>query len=306
MSAQKRGLPDVTRRALPDCDMSTLGDQLHRPTQQLERALRRQRELNRLQRDFAVMAWHEFGTPLAIIDSQAQGIARLADQLTPQDLQRRIGKIRTAVRRMSEIVSRSLHVASSSLAHSDELDALAGDDDLVDNPATGRRAEISLLRLLHESCRRYQELSGAHEVIEDLTDLPNIIWGSEVSIRQIFDNLLSNAIKYAPDGGPIQVTGRSERHAAVILVRDQGLGIPEQEMDMIFRPFFRGSNTTGISGTGCGLALVKKQIAEHGGSIDVESREGLGSTFTVRLPIDLRGAGRPAQPSLPRPKRPTP
>ena len=263
----------------------------------LRRALRRQTELNRLQREFMLMAAHEFGTPLAIIDSQAQGLARRAERIAPDDLRRRLEKIRAAVARMNEMVQRSLAAFSSSLTDADEPGPLAGpgdDADLLGEVGESRRVEIDMPRLVGDTCRAYQELSSAHQIVQDLDGLPRSVWGDHEQVRQILVNLLANAIKYSPRGGRIEVTGRTAGAAAVISIRDEGLGIAAQDRDKIFRPFYRAANTTGIAGTGLGLSLVQKVIEQHGGAIAVASEEGEGSTFTVSLPIDLRGSQRAA------------
>ena len=143
----------------------------------LRRALRRQTELNRLQREFMLMAAHEFGTPLAIIDSQAQGLARRAERIAPDDLRRRLEKIRAAVARMNEMVQRSLAAFSSSLTDVDEPGALAdpGDDaDLLGEVGESRRVEIDMPRLVGDTCRAYQELSSAHQIVQDLDGLPPV------------------------------------------------------------------------------------------------------------------------------------
>jgi two-component system OmpR family sensor kinase len=101
----------------------------------------------------------------------------------------------------------------------------------------------------------------------------------------VFSNLLSNAIKYSPGGGLIKITAAKEQASIVIMVADRGLGIPVQDFDRLFERYFRGSNVSGIIGTGVGLYLVKMVVELHGGRIVVESSEGKGSTFTVRLPI---------------------
>lgn len=109
-------------------------------------------------------------------------------------------------------------------------------------------------------------------------------------------NLVINAVKYSPDGGEILVTIRTESDPmgtwAVLEVRDQGLGIPAQDLPRIFERFHRASNVAGhITGSGVGLASVRHIVEEHGGSIRVESEEGNGSTFILRLPIAAGGAG---------------
>lgn len=120
-----------------------------------------------------------------------------------------------------------------------------------------------------------------------------------VRLERLVDNLLSNAIKYSPHGGDVVVTIRQARcHGgdwAVLAVRDQGIGIPAAEFGRIFERFHRGTNVAGrITGTGIGLASARQVAAEHGGSIAVESREGGGSTFTVRLPLSAETDPAPA------------
>ena len=135
-----------------------------------------------------------------------------------------------------------------------------------------------------------------------------------IRLERVLDNLLSNAIKYSPGGGEIVVGigleancdvheepddrhgGQSGGACAVIVVRDQGIGIPDADMPYIFDWFRRANNVPGrIGGTGIGLASVLQAVEEHGGSISVSSREGVGTAFTVKLPLAQHvGAGHDA------------
>jgi nitrogen-specific signal transduction histidine kinase len=108
-------------------------------------------------------------------------------------------------------------------------------------------------------------------------------------LERVLRNLLSNAVKYSPDGGEISVRLGTERDDAgdwaVLAVADHGLGIPDPDLASVFERFHRGANVRGrIAGTGIGLAGANQIVLEHGGSLLVESQEGVGSTFTVRLP----------------------
>ena len=107
-------------------------------------------------------------------------------------------------------------------------------------------------------------------------------------LGRVLSNLLDNAVKYSPDGGPIVVRLGRDGNSAVLQVVDRGIGIPGQDRDRIFERFQRASNVEQrIGGTGIGLASARHIVESHGGSIGVESEEGDGATFTVRLPIDL-------------------
>jgi signal transduction histidine kinase len=98
-------------------------------------------------------------------------------------------------------------------------------------------------------------------------------------------NLLSNAVKYAPNEPEIAVVALRMGSFVVIAVCDRGLGIDADELDNIGERYFRGKTSTGIAGTGIGLALTKVLIDMHGGSLNIESKKGEGSTFTISLPI---------------------
>jgi signal transduction histidine kinase len=104
----------------------------------------------------------------------------------------------------------------------------------------------------------------------------------------VLDNLLGNAIKYTPDGGVITVIvvrdDDETGHWAVLSVRDPGVGIPAEDVERIFERCQRAGNVGLIRGSGVGLATARQIVAQHGGSISVESVEGGGSTFTIRLP----------------------
>jgi signal transduction histidine kinase len=109
-------------------------------------------------------------------------------------------------------------------------------------------------------------------------------------LERVLQNLLGNALKYSPTGGSIEVRIGRERTLggddAVVSILDQGIGIPEHDLAHIFERFHRAANVTGtIAGTGIGLAVSRQIVQQHGGSIGVESEEGRGSTFVVRLPI---------------------
>src|SRR4030042_7035391 len=116
-------------------------------------------------------------------------------------------------------------------------------------------------------------------------DLPEIKGDPEM-IEQLFENLISNAIKYTPEGGRVGMTFWTGGNGMVrMVVSDNGIGIPKSEMSRLFTQFFRASNVQDVIGTGLGLTIVKEIVDKHGGQIEVESEEGLGTTFIVHLPV---------------------
>jgi len=127
--------------------------------------------------------------------------------------------------------------------------------------------------------------------IQFVSDAPDVIGQWDwARLERVIDNLLSNALKYGSGEETVRICLRVEDSAgskeAVLSVQDKGIGIPSGDLSRIFERFKRGSNVSEtIPGSGIGLAGVRQIVEQHGGSIEVESREGEGSTFTVRLPL---------------------
>jgi signal transduction histidine kinase len=161
---------------------------------------------------------------------------------------------------------------------------------VIDGGISFHKEEIELSKLLHEVCQLHRELALGSQIDERLGALPLRIMGDPKLLFQMFSNLLSNAVKYSSSGQVIEVAAGLDRGTAVVAVKDHGIGIPAKDIDQVFERYFRGSNVSGLVGTGVGLYLARMVVDAHGGEITVDSREGEGSTFTVRLPAqtDIR------------------
>src|SRR6266487_3323387 len=123
-----------------------------------------------------------------------------------------------------------------------------------------------------------------------------IVDGDADQLDRVLMNLLANAVKFTPEGGHVDVSARGSGGTAAVTVRDTGIGIPEGDKKALFTRFFRASNVVerSIPGTGLGLTIVRTIIANHGGEMDLESREGHGTAVTVRIPLrpdDRPGSG---------------
>jgi len=237
---------------------------------ELEEALGKEKELNKLQKEFVSMASHEFRTPLAIIDSSAQRLkSRINNnKLTPEDAIDRVETIRNAVQRMTRLMESTLTVARME----------SGKVEINIEPC-------DITEIVRDVCTAQQEFAKNHSIKIDLAGLPETIHADASSLEQMFTNLLSNAVKYTPDADNIEVTGRTEGHNVVISVRDHGIGIDSCDLGRIGERFFRAKSSTGIEGTGIGLNLVKSLVQQHGGTIEIESIKDEGTTFIIRLPI---------------------
>lgn len=236
----------------------------------LEQSLEKEKELNAQQRRFVSLVSHEFRTPLAIIDGQAQRLIRRGDKATSDQRITALEKVRSAVTRLTGLMESVLSSAS--------LEA----GSIAFNPAP-----MDLKELMHKACESQQEISSRHKINMDIDALPETYLGDPKLLHQVAANLLSNAVKYSPEADRVDVTGKSTEDGLEIAVRDFGVGIPRGELPNLCQRFFRASTSTGIQGTGIGLNLVKALIEMHSGIMDVTSIEGEGSTFTVKLPHEL-------------------
>jgi two-component system OmpR family sensor kinase len=235
----------------------------------LEEKLTAERHLTQMQRNFVSMASHEFRTPLTIIDGHAQRLIRTGYRLRTDEINARATKVRAAVLRMTHLIDNLLN--SSRL--------IEGGAALYFHPQ-----EFDLRELLHEICQLHHEIAPGYQIVENYAASRLPMTGDPKLLSQVFNNLLSNAVKYSPGDSLITVSAAIEGARAVVSVEDTGLGIPAADVDRLFERYYRGSNVSGIVGTGVGLNLVKMVVDLHGGDIVVESAENKGSKFTVRLP----------------------
>jgi signal transduction histidine kinase len=144
---------------------------------------------------------------------------------------------------------------------------------------------VDLAALLDEQAELYAEQSPKHTVEVALEERPLPVRGDPDRLAQVVGNLLSNAIKYSPEGGTVRLAAERSGAGVRVIVRDEGLGIPEDQQERIFTKFFRGdAGATGITGTGLGLAVSREIVEAHGGSIGFDSDPATGSTFWVELP----------------------
>lgn len=240
---------------------------LERHAAEMADALAKEQKLNKMQREFVAMASHEFRTPLAIVSAAARRLVQRKNQLTPEEVLRRTSKIDKAVARMTELMEGTL---SATRMDSGTLEIAP--------------EKINVRELAEEVTARQAELCPTHPIKCDFSDVTDNIIADRRALDQVMTNLLSNAVKYSPDSSDIHFRGWRDGDNIYFSVEDQGVGISEDDLPKMFARYFRAESSTGIPGTGIGLNLARNLVEAHGGSINVQSREGEGSTFTVRLP----------------------
>jgi two-component system OmpR family sensor kinase len=258
---------------------------LARQAAMLAEQLAQEQRLALLQRNFVSMASHEFRTPMTIIDGHARRLIKMKDSMSPAEIGERAGKVRSAVLRMTQLIENLLN--SSRLI-----------DGGVGGSGGGGQyfhpAEMDMAALLQEVCQLHREMVPGAHIAERIAAAPMPMAGDAKLLFQVFSNVLSNAIKYSPDGGVIAMDAAMTTDEVVVAIADHGIGIPESDLDRLFERYHRGSNVSGIVGTGVGLYLVKMVVDMHGGAVAVESKEGEGARFTIRLPRKPAAAAEPA------------
>lgn len=238
-------------------------------THALEQAVVREQNLRRLYRDFVAIVSHQFRTPLSIIDSGAQKILRRGAGAAWTDVADRAQQIRNAVSGLVALVDSTLD--SVSLDHGE---------------MAFRPQDVNLRPFLLDLGRRLQEVYQERRLNLEVGELPSPVRCDPLLLEHVIGNLVSNSAKYSADGAPVSIMAEASLDAVSIVVSDQGVGIPHEELDRVFELSYRGRNSRGHTGSGVGLHFVRQIVRLHGGDIRVVSTIGSGTTVTLDLPIE--------------------
>lgn len=227
---------------------------------------------------FLLKASHELKSPLASIQSICQTILD--------------GYLGEVSQKQRELIQRIRYRASLLVETAGDLLSLAR---LRSRSPTEPLEEVEPCAVLEETLRFYAP-SAAEKGIELRIEKPCepvVLHATHEGIRSVMSNLISNALKYSPSGSAVTVTLEKLGDGALFRVSDRGIGIPQAERENLFREFFRASNARAMTeaGTGLGLSIVKSVVDQAGGSIDVESEEGRGTTVTVVFGPEGRRGG---------------
>jgi signal transduction histidine kinase len=230
------------------------------------------REALREREALLAIASHELKNPLAALLGQAQLLQRhllRAEAITERDHER-IAIIVTQGQRLNTMLTELLDVS--------QLDT---------GVMTLARTPVDMYTIVQQVLDAMYTLYPHHtiELVEPAS--PVLVNGDMLRLEQVVRNLLSNAIKYTERGGFITITIAHDSPFALLSVSDTGIGIPSEALPQLFRRFYRAKqeHAPDVMGFGIGLYVVKEIVTRHGGAITVESTEGVGSTFTVRLPL---------------------
>lgn len=237
--------------------------------QELEAALRRERELNLLKTRFIGTVSHEFRTPLSGIMMSTELLDRYSTRMTDKERHSEINKIRERVSELTRLMDDVLMQSAADSVHT-----------------LYKPMSLHVLELCNTVLDDISSSAPSHTVDASFaSDIPMLFADAKL-LRYALRNVLSNAIKYSPGHTPVIFRAYHRYDNVYFQISDKGIGIPSEELPLLFNPFFRASNTGTIKGTGLGLSIVKEFIDIHQGEITVDSALGVGTLFTIRLPIN--------------------
>jgi PAS domain S-box-containing protein len=237
--------------------------------EETRKALEKERELNDLKSKFVSLASHEFRTPLSTVMSSAALIGQYKDKGDFEKMDKHIGRIKSSVGHLTNILNDFLSLGKL-------------EEGKID-------VQNEWLHLGHFFEEVEEELRptlkpGQKILLECQQEAPAILTDSRI-LRNVIFNLISNASKYSDPNKNIYIRCSHDENEISISVIDEGMGIPESDLKHIFERFFRASNASNIQGTGLGLNIVKRYADLLHGQMSFDSQYGLGSTFTLTLPI---------------------
>jgi PAS domain S-box-containing protein len=250
----------------------SLEDKIEERTVELRLALRKEKELVELKTRFVSIASHEFRTPLSSIQFAANFLKQYHHRIENEERNQKLDNIVTQVEHMTSLLDDVLMYGKNE----------AGKIHLV----------ISKVKLSDFMVKISEEVANSmknsHRVIVTSNNAPETIETDEKLLRSVVSNLLTNAIKFSPGCKSVYlaVTGLT-RHLK-ISVRDEGIGVPSDELEQIFEPFVRGKGAITIPGTGLGLSITKKAVELLGGTLTAQSEINKGTTFTVIIPYESK------------------
>jgi two-component system phosphate regulon sensor histidine kinase PhoR len=257
------------RRLYLQCVATPLGSALQGSTLLLFQNLTRLRRLETVRQDFISNLSHELRTPLASLKALAETLQENAID-DPPAARRFLQRMETELDALTQMVEELLELSRIE----------SGRVPLKMSPTPPSR-------LIHQAVERLAlqaERANLEISIHCPEDLPPVL-ADERRLAQVIVNLLHNAIKFTPAGGKIDLRAERDGDAIIFTVKDNGIGIPSEELPRIFERFYKTDRARSSGGTGLGLAIARHLVEAHGGQIWAESIEGQGSTFSFSIPI---------------------
>jgi PAS domain S-box-containing protein len=241
--------------------------ELEKTKKDLHNALQKERELNELKTRFVSMASHEFRTPLTTMMSSLSLVTKYGEQNDKENQSKHVTKIKTSINNLTDILNDFLSVSK-----------------LEEGKLENMPEEIQVKSFVAEVISEMKSMATQGQVLSHTHTGNEIACIDKKFLKNVLFNLISNAIKFSPVNGVVDVACHVSNSFIKITVKDNGIGISEADQKHLFERFFRGNNATHIQGTGLGLNIVAKYAELMNGTIDVESKENDGTTFTLIVP----------------------
>jgi len=236
----------------------------------LNRALKKERELGDLKSRFVTTASHEFRTPLSTILSSASLIGKYSKEEDDAKRKKHVDRIKEAVSNMREILEDFL-----SLGKLEEGQIVINMELL-----SGQELKDELHRIVNSMDQLHKP---GQEILLEGEEAGTVRVDKRL-MANVVSNLLSNAIKFSPENSPIHLKYAKSKGKFFFSIKDSGIGISDEDQQHLFERFFRAKNASNIQGTGLGLNIVSKYLELMGGKISCESAINEGTTFTIEIP----------------------
>jgi PAS domain S-box-containing protein len=236
---------------------------------ELSEALDKERQLNEIKSRFVSMASHEFRTPLSSVLSSASLIAKYTTTEQQPNRDKHIKRIKESVKHLNDLLEDFLSLGK-----------------LDEGKIGAQMAPFHLSEAIHDTIDEVRGMVRKGQEIRYLHQGPDAVYSDKKLLKNILINLISNALKFSDEGAAVDVGSEVKDSHATIRVTDKGIGISEEDQQHLFSSFFRGHNAINIQGTGLGLHIVKRYTELIGGSINLSSAIGQGTTVTVTIPIN--------------------
>jgi signal transduction histidine kinase len=238
-------------------------------TRDLNSALVKEKELVDLKSRFVSIASHEFRTPLSSISLASGFIRKYKLKIAPEEIDKKLESIEKQVRHMTYLLDDVLMIGKSEAGK-------------IKANLTKTNIKTLIANLVSEVS---QSTRNTHQVNLKINLKNEEFVTDEKLMRNILINLLTNAIKFSPEADQVDMAVSMKGRELQIKIRDFGVGIPAEDINKLFEPFYRAGNVTDISGTGLGLSIIKKAVDLLNGLVVVESEQNKWTEFRITLPV---------------------
>ena len=262
---------DITQRSEAEQKLKKMNEELESRVQErtleLTESLAREKELGEMKSRFVSMASHEFRTPLSAILSSAALIDRFTVKEEEEKRKKHIERIKSSVQNLTDILNDFLSL-----------------DKLEQGKVEVETVNVDMREFVDDILEEMQGMLKEGQRITYVQQGENEIFQDRKILRNVLLNLLSNAVKYSEVNQEIILATSVDESEVSISVKDEGIGIPEEEHQHLFTKFFRAKNAINIKGTGLGLTIVKRYVELMNGTIGFTSNVNKGTTFIVKFP----------------------